>query len=160
MAAGVTLRRDALGAFRAYLEETLADAVAAARRDEALLIDGAVSAAAVNLELLATIDRAGPFGAGNAEPVIALPGHTVAYAEIVGQAHVRVRLRAGDGAFVNAIAFRAAGQKLGDALLDNRGQSLHVAGCLAVDRYQGEARVQMRIIDVALADPVGRISAP
>ncbi len=156
MAAGVTLRRDALGAFRAYLEETLAEAVAAARRDDALLIDGAVSAAGVNLELLATLDRAGPFGAGNGEPIIALPAHSVAYADIVGQTHVRVRLRAGDGAFVNAIAFRAAGQKLGDALLNNRGQSLHVAGCLSVDRYQGEARVQMRIIDVASADPVGR----
>jgi len=159
MAAGVTLRREALGAFRAYLEETLAEAVAAARRDDALLIDGAVSAAGVNLELFATLDRAGPFGAGNAEPIIALPAHSVAYAEIVGQTHVRVRLRAGDGAFVNAIAFRAAGQRLGDALLNSRGQSLHVAGCLSVDRYQGDARVQMRIIDVASAGPVGRISA-
>jgi single-stranded-DNA-specific exonuclease len=159
MAAGVTLRRDALGAFRAYLEETLADAVAAARRDDSLLIDGAASAAAVNLELFATIDRAGPFGAGNAEPIIALPGHTVAYAEIVGQAHVRARLRAGDGATVNAIAFRAAGQKLGDALLNNRGQSVHVAGGLSIDRYQGDARVQMRIIDVAPADPVSRMGA-
>jgi single-stranded-DNA-specific exonuclease len=81
----------------------------------------------------------------------------VAYAEPVGQAHVRVRLRAGDGAFVNAIAFRAAGQKLGDALLKSRGQSLHVAGCFAVDRWQGEQRLQMRIIDVAAADPVRRI---
>src|SRR5258708_40358603 len=103
MAAGITLKRGALGAFRAYLEETLAPAVEAARRDDALLIDGAVSAAAANLDLHATIDRAGPFGAGNPEPIIALPGHAIAYAEPVGQAHVRVRLRAGDGATVNAI---------------------------------------------------------
>ncbi|HEU5275277.1 MAG TPA: single-stranded-DNA-specific exonuclease RecJ [Xanthobacteraceae bacterium] len=160
MAAGITLRRDALGAFRAYLEETLASAVEASRREDALLIDGAVSAAAVNLELYATMDRAGPFGAGNAEPIIALPGHTVAYAETVGQAHVRARLRAGDGAIVNAIAFRAAGQKLGDALLNNRGQSLHVAGCLALDRWQGDTRVQMRILDVAPADPLRRMGVP
>ena len=44
MAAGVTLKHGALGAFRAYLEETLAPAVEAARRDVALSIDGAVSA--------------------------------------------------------------------------------------------------------------------
>jgi single-stranded-DNA-specific exonuclease len=157
MAAGITLRHGALGAFRAYLEETLAAAVEEARRDQSLLIDGAVSAGAANLELHATLDRAGPFGAGNPEPVIALPGHAVAFAEPVGQAHVRARLRAGDGAIINAIAFRAAGQKLGDALLKNRGQSLHVAGCLAVDRWQGQERVQMRIIDVAPADPVGRM---
>ena len=157
MAAGVTLKKSALGAFRAYLEATLAADVEAARRDDSLLIDGAVSAAGANLELHATIARAGPFGAGNAEPIIALPGHTIAYADPVGQAHVRARLRAGDGAFVNAIAFRAAGQRLGDALLKGRGQSVHVAGCLAVDRWQGESRVQMRIIDVAAADPVRRI---
>jgi len=117
MAAGITLRRGALAEFRAYIEEALAAAVEAARRDRALLIDGAVSAAAANLELFATIDRAGPFGAGNPEPVIALPGHTIAYADPVGQAHIRVRLRAGDGAGLNAIAFRAAGQKRVDALL-------------------------------------------
>jgi single-stranded-DNA-specific exonuclease len=75
----------------------------------------------------------------------------------VGQAHVRVRLRAGDGATVNAIAFRAAGRKLGDALLKNRGQSMHLAGSLTVDRWQGQERVQMRIIDVASADPVSRM---
>jgi single-stranded-DNA-specific exonuclease len=159
MAAGITLKRDALGAFRAYLEETLAPAVEAARRDDALLIDGAVSAAGANMELHALIDRAGPFGAGNPEPIIALPGHTIAYAEPVGQAHVRARLRAGDGATVNAIAFRAVGQKLGDALLKGRGQSVHVAGCLTVDRWQGQERVQMRIIDVAPADPVRRMGS-
>ena len=160
MAAGVTLKHGALGAFRAYLEATLAAAVEDARRDEALLIDGAVSAGAANPELQATIDRAGPFGAGNPEPVLALPGHVVAYAEQVGQVHVRARLRAGDGAIINAIAFRAVGQKLGDALLRSRGQSVHVAGCLAVDRWQGQERVQMRIVDLAPADPVGRMGAP
>src|SRR5712671_6360893 len=157
MAAGITLKRGALGAFRAYLEETLAPMVEAARREDALLIDGAVSATAANIDLHATIDRAGPFGSGNPEPVIALPAHAIAYAEPVGQAHVRARFRAGDGAMINAIAFRAVGQKLGDALLNNRGQPVHVAGCLAVDRWQGQERLQMRIIDIASADPVKRM---
>ena len=116
MAAGVTLRKDALSAFRAYLEAALASAVEAARRDDALLIDGALTAAAASNDMVATIARAGPFGAGNPEPVIALPAHTLVYVEEVGQAHMRVRLRAGDGSTLNAIAFRAAGQKLGSAL--------------------------------------------
>jgi single-stranded-DNA-specific exonuclease len=29
-----------------------------------------------------------------------------------------------------------------------------VAGTLAVDRWQGNERIQLRVIDVALADPV------
>ena len=152
MAAGITLRKDALASFRAFLEATLADAVAAARRDDALLIDGALTAAAATAETIATLAKAGPFGAGNPEPIVALPAHTIAYADEVGQAHVRVRLRSGDGSGVNAIAFRAVGQKLGAALTQNRGRSLHVAGCLALDRWQGEERVQLRILDVAEAD--------
>ena len=154
MAAGVTLRKGALAEWRAYLESALAADVEAARRASGLLIDGAVSAAAANTDLVAMIDRAGPFGAGNPEPVIALPAHTIAFAEEVGQAHLRVRLKSGDGAGVNAIAFRAAGQKLGQALLHNRGRQVHAAGTFALDRWQGEERVQFKMTDIAPAEPV------
>ena len=151
MAAGITLQKDALGAFRAYLEEALAPAVEAARRDRALAIDGAVSAGAVNVALCELLARAGPYGAGNPEPVLALPAHTLSFADPVGENHIRARFKSGDGKFVNAIAFRAAGTPLGRALLDNRGRALHAAGSLAVDRWQGEERVQMRLIDVAVS---------
>jgi single-stranded-DNA-specific exonuclease len=152
MAAGVTLRKDALGTFRGYLESALAAAVEAARREDALLIDGALTAAAATQETVAMIARAGPYGSGNPEPVIALPGHTIVYADAVGQSHMRVRLRSGDGSFVNAIVFRAAGQKLGAALAEMRGQSVHAAGVLGVDRWNGVERVQLRLIDIAPAD--------
>ena len=144
--------------FRAFLEAELGAAVEAARRDDAVLIDGALTARGATPELHASLAAAGPFGAGNPEPVIALPGHAVAYADEVGQAHVRVRLQAGDGAAIDAIAFRAAGQKLGEALLKNRGRSLHVVGTLGVDRWQGNERMQLRIVDVASADPVERLA--
>ncbi len=157
MAAGVTLRKDRLAEFRAFLEETLGDAVADSRRDDALLIDAAVTAAGATPAFVAEIGRAGPFGSGNPEPVFALPAHTLIYAEEVGQAHVRARFKAGDGAIVQAIAFRALGKPLGDALLANRGRALHVAGSLAVDRWQGDERVQLRIIDIASTDPVARV---
>ena len=151
MAAGVTLKKDALGAFRAYLEETLAASVEAARRDTALLIDGAVSAGGFNLSLAEMLSRAGPYGAGNPEPLLALPAHTLAYADPVGENHIRARFRSGDGKFVNAIAFRAAGQPLGNALLENRGRAMHAAGHIAIDRWQGEERVQLRLVDLALS---------
>jgi single-stranded-DNA-specific exonuclease len=54
---------------------------------------------------------------------------------------------------VNGIAFRSVGQKLGNALLENRGQPLHVAGSLTVDRWQGAERVQLRVTDVAVPNP-------
>ena len=151
MAAGVTLQKSTLGGFRAFLEDALSGPVELARRDSALKIDGAVSAGGFNLALADLLSRAGPFGAGNPEPVLAIAGHTLAYADPVGESHIRVRLRSGDGKFVNAIAFRAFGQPLGKALMENRGRSLHAAGHIAIDRWQGEERVQMRLIDAAFA---------
>lgn len=152
MAAGVTLRKEKLAVFRAYIESALARDVAEARHVNELYIDGAVSARAVTPELATTLNRAGPFGSGNPEPVLALPAHQLVFADEVGQAHLRLRFKAGDGAIVNGIAFRSVGQKLGNALLANRGQPMHVAGSLSVDRYQGAERVQFRVVDVALPD--------
>src|SRR5215471_3272932 len=107
MAAGVTLRKDALGTFRAFLEDTLAISVAAARRGSALFIDGAIAAGGFNLSLADLVARAGPYGAGNPEPLLALPAHTLVYADAVGENHIRARFRSGDGKFVSSIAFRA-----------------------------------------------------
>ena len=77
MAAGITLKKDALAAFRAYLEDTLAASVEVARRERGLAIDGAVSAGAVNLALVDLLARAGPYGAGNPEPTAGAAGaHT------------------------------------------------------------------------------------
>jgi single-stranded-DNA-specific exonuclease len=154
MAAGVTLRKSALAGLRAFLEANLAADVDKARRASGLLIDGAVTAASADGDLLAMIARAGPFGSSNPEPIIALPAHTVTYAEEVGQAHMRVRLKSGDGAAVNAIAFRAIGQKLGLALRNSRGRAVHAAGCFALDRWQGEERVQFKLTDIAPAEPL------
>src|SRR2546421_59263 len=156
MAAGVTIAPDRLAAFRAYLEETLAESVDAARLEDVLLIDGAVTAAGASAAMLTDLGRAGPFGAGQPEPTFALPSHTIAYAEEVGQAHVRARLRAGDGTMLNTIAFRAAGKPLGNALIANRGRNVHAAGTLSIDRWNGEERVQLRLMDLATVDPLAR----
>ncbi|MBL8569893.1 MAG: single-stranded-DNA-specific exonuclease RecJ [Phreatobacter sp.] len=150
MAAGITVSRGRLADFRAFLEERLATAVEAARREEALFIDAATTAAGIRPELVAMLERAGPFGSGNPEPVLVLPSHTVVYAEEVGGTHVRARLKAGDGQTVDAIAFRAAGQPVGKALADHRGRALHLAGAVSLDRWQGQDRVQFRILDAAV----------
>jgi single-stranded-DNA-specific exonuclease len=152
MAAGVTLRKERLAEFRAYMENALAHDVAQSRHVNELFIDGAVTARGATPDLVATLNRAGPFGSGNPEVVVALPSHQLVFADEVGQAHLRVRFRSGDGAILNGIAFRAVGQALGHALTQHRDQPLHVAGTLAVDRYQGTERVQLRVLDVALPD--------
>lgn len=149
MAAGVTIARGQLDEFRVFMNDALEAAVANARGGDALLIDAALTARGATLDLVRQIERAGPFGAGNPEPAFALPDHRVTDARVVGADHVRVRLRAGDGAWLEAIAFRAVGSELGKALLDGRGRSFHVAARLSINSFRGVDRVETRIVDLA-----------
>ena len=102
-------------------------------------------------ELVEEIARVGPFGAGNPEPLVALPDVRVAFADVVGKDHVRVRLTGGDGTRLDAIAFRAATAPLGEGLLGNRGRTIHAAGRLRADKWNGRTRVQLQIEDAAPA---------
>ncbi|MBM3577995.1 MAG: single-stranded-DNA-specific exonuclease RecJ [Alphaproteobacteria bacterium] len=149
MAAGVTLARDRLDDFRAFLNEALEAAVETARLEDALFLDATLAGRGVCLDLLRRVERAGPFGQGNPEPVFALPEQQVAFAQIVGADHVRARLRSRDGALVDAIAFRAAHSPLGEALLRGDGAQLHVAARLACNVFRGVERVETRIVDAA-----------
>lgn len=149
MAAGVTLARDRLDDFRVFLNEALEASVEAARREDALILDAVLAGRGVNLDLLRRVERAGPFGQGNPEPLFVLPEQQVAFAQLVGADHVRARLRSRDGATVDAIAFRAASSPLGDALLRGDGAWFHVAAKLSSNVFRGRERVETRIIDLA-----------
>ena len=149
MAAGLTVERARLGDLRAMLEARLAADVTRARAEGALSIDGALTARGATPALVETIARAGPFGAGNPEPVFAFPNHRISYAETFGAGHVRARITSGDGTTLKAVAFRCAEEPLGRALLAGRGRVMHVAGSLDLDTWQGETRVSLRLRDVA-----------
>ncbi len=148
MAAGLTVERANLAALRAYFEETLAGSWRMLTENHVLKIDGALTSRGANMALVELLDRAGPFGSGHPSPVFAFPAHAVRDARIVGADHVSVRLSAGDGAVLQAIAFRAAGTELGRLLLGAR-QPLHVAGTLGAELFRGQRRIQLRILDAA-----------
>jgi single-stranded-DNA-specific exonuclease len=149
MAAGVTLAKERLGHFRAFLEERLAAQVAEARASAGLAIDSAVTAAAATPALVHSIERAGPYGAGNPEPIFALPRHRLVDVAQVGADHIRIRAAAGDNATIEGIAFRAANGSLGAALQRLRGAPVHLAGALTINRYGGREKTQLRLLDVA-----------
>ena len=155
MAAGVTLGQGGVAAFRAFIENDLAAAATEARAAEALLVDATLTAAGATPALIADLERAGPYGSGNPEPVFALPAHRVVDVAPVGKGHVRLRARSGDGVMLDAIAFRAADEPLGRALLAAGGMPMHLVGTLALDRYGGRERVRLRLLDAAAAGQPG-----
>lgn len=150
MAAGISLRPGELGPFRSFLAEQLATNVQAARAASALKIDAALTARGASVDLLHNIEKAGPFGSGNPNPVFVFPAHRARFAQIVGKGgHVSFTLASEDGARLKAIAFRAAGTPLGDVLLRDAEAPLHFAGGLSIDHYQGREQVQFRLTDIA-----------
>ncbi|MCW2309922.1 single-stranded-DNA-specific exonuclease RecJ [Rhodobium gokarnense] len=152
MAAGLTLSKDRLEDFEAFLEEALGEAAMAARENDALSIDGALTAGGATTELCEMLEKAGPFGAGHPQPVFAFPAHRVTYAEPVGNGHVRCTIAGSGGVSLKGIAFRAAEEPLGEALLSARGGALHLAGSIGLDHWRGQKKVQLRLIDAA--DPL------
>lgn len=150
MAAGITLAAGQADGFHAFLARRLATEVAAAREGESLLIDAALSAGGANPRLLAEIEKAGPFGAGCPEPAFVFPSHRlVDVMEIGSGGHIRIRLRSGDGATIGGIAFRAAQEPLGRALLAARGETVHLAANLTLNRWGGNETAELRILDLA-----------
>jgi single-stranded-DNA-specific exonuclease len=150
MAAGVTLAPAGLERFKDFMSARLRESVAQALLGDALLIDATLTAGGARPELFAAVERAGPFGAGTPDPVFAFASHQVVDVREVGNGHVRMRLRSGDGTILGAVAFRAAGQPLGRAMMAAQGRDLHAAGTLCLDRWGGGERVEIRVCDVAL----------
>lgn len=152
MAAGVTIAREKLGDFRAFLEGKLAGKVAAARERDALYVDSAVTASGATRDLVNAVAAAGPFGASAPEPVFVLPRHRILNVMPVGEDHLRVTAQAADGARLDAMAFRAGASGLAEALPALHGGPAHLAVTLSLDHYGGRERVQARVLDAARAD--------
>jgi single-stranded-DNA-specific exonuclease len=154
MAAGITVEREKLGALRAFFEERAAVEVTRLQHAESLLVDAAISADGATQALLDELDRAGPFGAGHPQPILALPRHLVRDVRSVGTGHLRVELQSDAGGKISAMAFRVADTALGNFLAASRGNRIHVAGNVQANYWNGSRSVQFRIIDAAQASTV------
>lgn len=149
MAAGFEVDAARVEDLRVFLSARLKDNLGGLPLTPLLDVDGALQPRAANAEFAAQIERLAPFGSGNAEPRFVLPNARIGFAEIVGGAHVRCFVEGSDGARIKGIAFRAAENDLGRALLSARGAVLHLAGHLRRDTWQGRNESQMVIEDAA-----------
>ncbi len=149
MAAGFTVARETAGAFFDHVEETLRARVMQASAEAHLKIDGALMASSANIDFMALLDKAGPFGAGNPQPRFAFAAHRCKFVKIVGERHIRCSLTASDGSRIDAIAFNSAGTEVGKLLLESKGLPLHATGHLRRNNWRGREKIELHIEDVA-----------
>jgi single-stranded-DNA-specific exonuclease len=150
MAAGLTVDRAKLDDLAKFFATELAGSAARLAERASLAIDGALTPSAATDALVDLLGRAGPYGQGNTQPRFVFPAHRVKFAKPVGTAHIRCVLEAGDGSRLDAVAFRAAGQPLGDLLVEaSGGLPIHVVGQLKRDTWGGRNRIELQIEDAA-----------
>ena len=150
MAAGLSIAASEVDALRRRLNDDLGAAARTARANRTFEIDAVVAPEAATKSFADMIDRAGPYGPGNPEPVFALADMRASAVKTVGQNHIALSLASATGASVRAIAFRAEGEAQGEML--RSGARLHVVGKIRADDWRGGDAGQLQIVDAAVAD--------
>jgi single-stranded-DNA-specific exonuclease len=152
MAAGLTLPKGGLDAFRAFIDERLAADVERSLDGRALLIDALLAPGGVVGGLCDSLDQAGPYGAGWPSPKIVAGPARLIRTGIVGDGHVRGLACGDDGKSFKWIAFRSATTELGQALLASAPDARWwLAGSIRRDEWNGGNAAEMHLEDAALA---------
>lgn len=146
MAAGFTVMKDKLDQFYTFLKDTLRQQMA--NIEPTLELDGMLTPSGATLNLIKELKLLEPFGNGNPTPKFCIHKAKVTYAEQVGINHIRCTLEGEDGTRLKAMAFRALGTPLGDALLARTNKSIEVAGTLKEDSWNGRHSVTCFIDDI------------
>jgi len=153
MAAGLTVARERIDALADFLDERLAADIARARADRALLLDAVLAPGGINPALVEALDAGGPYGAGWPAPRIAAGPVRVIKADVVGSDHVRALVAGADGRSIKTIAFRAADNALGQALLGaGASRRLWLAGRAKLDDWGRHPAAELHLDDAAWAD--------
>lgn len=148
MAAGLSLSRAQLEPAMARLTDLLAKQGAGIGGPSDLRLDGTLMPTAATPELIEKIEAAGPYGAGAPAPRFALPAMRIRHTRPVGETHLKLTLSDGGPVTLDAICFDAVRSGL-DALQAHNGRSVHVAGRVELNHWQGRTRVQLRLDDAA-----------
>lgn len=152
MAAGLTLPKGGLDAFRDFLCERVAADVERAIGARAYLVDALLAPGGITGPLCDALDEAGPYGAGWPSPKIAAGPARLLRVGIVGDGHVRGIAIGDDGKSFKFIGFRSATTDLGQALLSSPGdRRWWLAGSIRRDDWNGGNSAEMHLEDAAVA---------
>ena len=152
MAAGLTVAPGGIEPLRAFLGDRMAADVETALGGRSLLIDALLAPGGVSGGLCDDLDAAGPYGAGWPAPRVVAGPARLMRPGIVGNGHVRAIACGDDGRSFKLIAFRAAENELGQALLSSPADKRWwLAGTIKRDEWNGGNAAEMHLEDAAPA---------
>lgn len=151
MAAGLTVEWSQVDALKEFLHDRLANEIEAGEAEtRSLSIDASGAVGAIDLDLIKSLDRIGPYGQGHPEPLLALLDVRVSYSKLVKDEHVRFTLEDARGARIGGIAFRAMKSPIGEVLMKKEG-AFHAAVRVKRNEWNERVTAEVEIVDMAPA---------
>jgi single-stranded-DNA-specific exonuclease len=144
-AAGLALEASCMKDFSAELERLAKDRLGPEDLISTVEIDAETSLQEMTLETLGHLNTLAPFGPGNPEPLLLARSVQVVESRIVRDKHLKMKVKQ-DGAVAEAIGF---------GLSENhplQEKTLNLVFTPEIDRWQGCEKVQLKLIDLELAD--------
>jgi len=138
-AAGLTVRFDRFAAFRDAFVQHAALARVDAEADAPPLVDAIAQLSELDLEGVLELERIGPFGNANTQPLLVLPGITATSHRLIGNGqHLQLNLSQGD-AYGDAIGFGMGGQG------PEPGVMVDLLGFAEINRFRGRENPRLRL---------------
>ncbi len=144
-AAGFTIAENNIPRFRDKLSSLVLEQFGNQGFVRTLTVDSAVTLDDLTIDLMQELEKLAPFGQGNPEPRLGARGLEVLSARIVGNNHLKLRLRQQGGTAFDAIAFNR-GSLLGKQVRD--GARLAAVFTPRLNAWNGKTTVELDIRDI------------
>jgi single-stranded-DNA-specific exonuclease len=151
LAAGFTITRENIPAFRRKITEMAAAYSSSGNAETALQVDCRVDPELLTLDNVRDLSQLEPCGSGCPTPVFCLQNVTVSQlSEVGGGKHLRMSLSWEDGKSLPAIFFSQTAQRTAVSL----GDVVDVAFTPQINEFKGQRSVQLNLVDVRPCDRV------
>jgi len=150
MAAGMSLRKDDLSAFRKGLGRAVESQLGEVSFEEPMLqIDAWLGLDEINLELAESLEMLAPFGAGNPQLTLATRGVTLKAATAIGKTkeHLRMNVEDENGNAQSLLWWGGAGEELPEAE-----SKFDVAYSVRASSYRGQKQVTLQFQEFRSAE--------
>ncbi|MGN6671179.1 MAG: single-stranded-DNA-specific exonuclease RecJ [Candidatus Nucleicultricaceae bacterium] len=147
MAAGFTIHRDKVQAFKVFMNERLKNM--SYKKTPVICFDGFLTLNALNEEFMCSLDLVAPFGQSNPSPLFVLNDLFIKKVDLLAQGHISCILNDLSGKTIKAFAFKAMDSDLGPRLLKHEGKRFHFIGSPKINAWGGQETIQFTIQDVS-----------
>ncbi|MBI5199260.1 MAG: single-stranded-DNA-specific exonuclease RecJ [Nitrospirae bacterium] len=143
-AAGLSMKEDNLENFRMKINEIIKNRLGEEDLIPRLRIDAKVDFRDINFNLINELGSLSPFGLGNPEPVLGAKTVEVLYPRIVGDNHLKVKLRQ-DRAVLDGIGFDMGSLLNGEGVKIREGEKIDIAFTPSINEWEGGKTLQLEI---------------